>query len=818
MRKTTPSVAFALAMGIAVLGPSASCSSTGSSGPSEDAGTDLTSALTTGMCGDGVLNIGEQCDLGPRNGISADGGQSGCDKHCNLYCIPDTLDGNAICDDHNPCNGTETCAGPHNDAGVPPNTCAPGTPLPDGMPCGMNGLCKSGTCQSSQCGNGVVEAPEECDLGTGNGTGPDGGSSGCGTDCRWVCVATDSTRNCASTNPCVAQGTCQNNHVCTPGQNMTDGTSCGTNEVCKNGKCQSAQCGDGIVESPEQCDFGTGNGLGTGCESNCTFSCSLSPNDCVTADSCAGLYACTTVMLGTQTGQKCGLGPPAAAGTSCSGGKGTCTGPDAGKSYCALSTCGNGTVDADEDCDWGSMNGPGVGCELDCKFSCSTNHLASNACPGLDPCSATPQVCQTAPGPGSNAGQKCGAAPVLSMCASCGGGAVCVNSACKTSSCGDHCVVAPEQCDPPDGVTCDPNCQKIVCGDGVVAGKEQCDDGNTTNLDGCDSYCNFEQLHRLTQLKYSPTTDAFCTNNALGSQVITTAGLSVIQANTDQDITSGATNVIYKFFGMSGQQADLTGTSGNVVLGSLAGNPEMVVDGGAYNGNADLDWWYSVDPTTVDSNNNPLFTLNGTYTNKLLSAGPGNMSLKVNLSGSSAALSMWNAKIKVTVGASNAPTISSTGASPGHVASEHVLSTLVSFATGGVGGSGPTGELCGNITTQSLSTVLTPPILTIGASTACDENYTSTSHLLDVLVHGCSLSGQGVMNASQPDQQLSTVTFPSGTVPPYKLSASSSSTHAVDTCKDSSATPKTVPLSTCLTGLAFSSAFTFQTDRVIIKP
>jgi hypothetical protein len=136
-----------------------------------------------------------------------------------------------------------------------------------------------------------------------------------------------------------------------------------------------------------------------------------------------------------------------------------------------------------------------------------------------------------------------------------------------------------------------------------------------------------------------------------------------------------------------------------------------------------------------------------------------------------------------------------------------------------VGGTGPTGELCGNITAQSLSTVVTPPVLVFGGTYACDENYTSANSLLDVLVHGCTLAGVGIMNATQPDQQRSSVTFPSGTVPPYKLSSNSTTTpHLVDTCKDSSATPMTVPLSTCLDGLAYSSAFTFQTDRVIIKP
>jgi hypothetical protein len=39
----------------------------------------------------------------------------------------------------------------------------------------------------------------------------------------------------------------------------------------------------------------------------------------------------------------------------------------------------------------------------------------------------------------------------------------------------------------------------------------------------------------------------------------------------------------------------------------------------------------------------------------------------------------------------------------------------------------------------------------------------------------------------------------------------------VDTCKDSSNPAQTVPIATCLAGLAYSGAFQFQTDRVIVK-
>jgi cysteine-rich repeat protein len=47
------------------------------------------------------------------------------------------------------------------------------------------------------CGDGIVEPPEECDLGPNNGAG-----KGCQSDCTWTCVATDPKRDCATGKPC----------------------------------------------------------------------------------------------------------------------------------------------------------------------------------------------------------------------------------------------------------------------------------------------------------------------------------------------------------------------------------------------------------------------------------------------------------------------------------------------------------------------------------------------------------------------------------------------------------------------------------------
>ena len=45
-----------------------------------------------------------------------------------------------------------------------------------------------------------------------------------------------------------------------------------------------------------------------------------------------------------------------------------------------------------------------------------------------------------------------------------------------------------EQCDPPDGETCNRFCMSLICGDGVVVDGEECDPPDGVN---CDDNCNF---------------------------------------------------------------------------------------------------------------------------------------------------------------------------------------------------------------------------------------------------------------------------------------------------------------------------------------
>jgi cysteine-rich repeat protein len=68
------------------------------------------------------------------------------------------------------------------------------------------------------------------------------------------------------------------------------------------------------------------------------------------------------------------------------------------------------------------------------------------------------------------------------------------SSLCRTESCGDGVVQAGlgEECDPPNGTTCDATCIIPGCGNGVLEAGEGCDDHNKTACDGCSSSCQPE--------------------------------------------------------------------------------------------------------------------------------------------------------------------------------------------------------------------------------------------------------------------------------------------------------------------------------------
>ena len=163
--------------------------------PSDDASVSMVFDVfcVAPTCGDGMQDIGEQCD---------DGDASDADA-CPTTCWT------AHCGDGFVRVGLERCDDMNN---IPGDGC-------------------SATCLEEGCGNGVREAPEECDLGVLNSNAtPDG----CRTDCRlFFCH----------------DGVDDSNEQCDDGN--TDDT-----DACVD-QCADATCGDGHVHTGvEECDDG----------------------------------------------------------------------------------------------------------------------------------------------------------------------------------------------------------------------------------------------------------------------------------------------------------------------------------------------------------------------------------------------------------------------------------------------------------------------------------------------------------------------------------------------------------------------------------
>ncbi len=133
--------------------------------------------------------------------------------------------------------------------------------------------------------------------------------------------------------------------------------------------------------------------------------------------------------------------------------------------------CGDGVVDAGEQCDDGGT-APGDGRDALCQLEVAVGVCGDGVIDAGEQCDDG----GTAPGDGCDA--ACQIEAVVGFC-------------------GDGVVNAGEECDDGNGNNrdgCSNNCRvRSVCGDGVVTAGEQCDDGNRRNGDGCSRRCRLER-------------------------------------------------------------------------------------------------------------------------------------------------------------------------------------------------------------------------------------------------------------------------------------------------------------------------------------
>ncbi len=311
-----------------------------------------------------------------------------------------------------------------------------------------------------RCGDGVVQGNEECDLGAANGPG-----LGCENDCTFTCIPNDTTRGDVKCDPheaCKGKGSCTLGHRCELHGALPTGAACGAQrKICNEGACIPAVCGDGLLTAPEECDDGVNDGK-HGCGPDCQFSCVAGDP----ARSCASSDPCRASGVCDGPSHVCTEGAAASDGTPCGGGKtcktGVCTG---------ASSCGNGVVDNGEQCDFGASNGHNSGCEVDCKFSCTTGPdtcAQGDACSGGATCKAVTVA--------GDLGHRCVAGAQLPDGTACGAGGSCAGGVCKKAppaNCGNG--------QPGPGKDCD-----FGAGNGPGAGCEtNCTFSCTTGPDSC---------------------------------------------------------------------------------------------------------------------------------------------------------------------------------------------------------------------------------------------------------------------------------------------------------------------------------------------
>ncbi len=374
--------------------------------------------------------------------------------------------------------------------------------------CATPGVANSTAVAACSCGNGVVDAGEQCDDGIGiNGTA----ASCCDAGCNFVGIDTacgDGTDDdCTNPDTCDGAGTCLSN-------DETAGTACGdaTDDECANpDTCDGA----GPCLSNDEAD---GTACGDATDDECANPDTCSSGVCVSNDEVDGT-ACTDDG-NDCTGDVCGSGacthPALGAGTAC--GDGTddeCANPDTcdGAGTCLTNDEADGTACTDDGndctgdvCGSGACTHPALGAGTLCGDGTNDDCLNPDVCDGAGACLANDE----ADGTGcTDDGNDC----TLDVC----GSGACTHPALSAGvSCGDGTdddCRNPDTCDgagtclsndETDGTACTDDgveCTSDVCAAGVCEhpaipeGDPCTDDGNDCTDDICQSgTCNHPVL------------------------------------------------------------------------------------------------------------------------------------------------------------------------------------------------------------------------------------------------------------------------------------------------------------------------------------
>jgi cysteine-rich repeat protein len=342
-------------------------------------------------------------------------------------------------------------------------------------------------------------------------------------------------------------------------------------------KDDEAICGDGIIQEGEQCDDGDRNSS-DGCTTQCKFTCTEN-SDCDDSNPCNGEEICNNNHACEDAAEDADDRTPCGDKKSCR------------KGICIDNVCGDRFVTRDETCDDGNKD-PDDGCTPDCEWTCEE----STDCVNEDVC--LPRVCNTKT-------HRCEAGTPLTneteceiaeagIKALCGSSEVendgwCINGICTCADCGDGVLAGKETCD--DGLLngtedspngCAIDCAFMECGNGLLDNGEQCDDGNKTRLDGCDSECKYEFVHRVSSLQIlKSASPEWCTYGGNRYAEAFPAGIlqlfgainfdifGLVNNNLNNDAASGTTNFLMHI--MNSADTSLVTTDNDITLGIYQG-------------------------------------------------------------------------------------------------------------------------------------------------------------------------------------------------------------------------------------------------------
>jgi fibro-slime domain-containing protein len=415
------------------------------------------------VCGDGIVSRGEACDLGTAKNTGAYG-------TCNANCTLPPRCGDSLvqnppeqCDDGVNLaiyGGTsKACAAnckyaPYCGDGIVSN----GEQCDEGISNGAGyGSCSATCTLGPRCGDGIVNGAEQCDDGIKNDTS--------GSNCTAICTlkcgngAIDPGEQCDNGTAANVGGYGKCNPDCTLGpycgdgrkngsEECDDGKNDGTYGTCAAGCVLAPYCGDGSVNGTELCDLGAKNSASSYGLGQCTNQCTPAPY-------------CGNKQVDGQFGEVCddgvNSGLPGSCATDC-------------KSFIPLQSCGNGVVEAPEQCDQGANNGTATStCDAHCRFKCGNgvkdpgedcdNGVNDGSYGTCMPNCKLASYC----GDGSKNGpEQCDLGAANVSYATAYGASVCTTACTWAPYCGDGRVQAQfgEVCD--GGSSCDLTCHAIV--------------------------------------------------------------------------------------------------------------------------------------------------------------------------------------------------------------------------------------------------------------------------------------------------------------------------------------------------------------------